>query len=398
MQCDHGGLRPGVGPRPLARPRTSVTQQPRESGSGRASRSTLARAVLHHDRPCTGHNHGPHPVGDIGGGPQTGRDGQHDGLSDGGHKVDASGHCWLPIAGDSLEQRLTTVEAQAIFTPDRDPELLYLRSKLIDLEDRSHRDNVRFLGFPESIEGANVQPFLKVTLPKLTGLSFDPPSEFQRAHRLGPKCRDGENHPRPIIACLLLHTQARQLLQAAYTHGPFRMNEQMIRMTADFSKETSERRKAFLALCPRLRQLEVKFGLFEPVRMWITKNNVSKDFCDPEDLRLFLDSLQTRPMDMTILLQPQSLCMVTMINSPQESETGTMYLRLPARGRDLERLSKNYYDRGQVLLAVAMHTQVADRDKSRFPLKPSTAPTCERRQIVRDNNTTAGSTGTLRVV
>ncbi|KAJ1210416.1 hypothetical protein NDU88_005780 [Pleurodeles waltl] len=71
----------------------------------------------------------------------------------------------LDIAGfqsrvATLEQRVTAVETQATLTEDRDQELLYLRSKVIDLEDRSRRDNVRFLGFPEEIEGADVQSFL----------------------------------------------------------------------------------------------------------------------------------------------------------------------------------------------------------------------------------------------
>ncbi|KAJ1143449.1 hypothetical protein NDU88_009758 [Pleurodeles waltl] len=56
----------------------------------------------------------------------------------------------------ALEQRMTAVE------------LLYLGSKVIDLEDRSRRDNVRFLGFPETKEEEDVQSFLKTTLPQLT--------------------------------------------------------------------------------------------------------------------------------------------------------------------------------------------------------------------------------------
>ncbi|KAJ1159705.1 hypothetical protein NDU88_000210 [Pleurodeles waltl] len=64
----------------------------------------------------------------------------------------------LDIAGlqsrvTTLEQRVATVETQAALASDRDQELLYLRSKVIDLEDRSRRDNVRFLGFPEEIIG-----------------------------------------------------------------------------------------------------------------------------------------------------------------------------------------------------------------------------------------------------
>ncbi|KAJ1175414.1 hypothetical protein NDU88_000702 [Pleurodeles waltl] len=108
----------------------------------------------------------------------------------------------LDIAGfqtrvATLEQQVTAVEMQATLTEDRDQELLYLRSKVIDLEDRSRRDNVRFPGFPEEIEGVDAQSFLKNILPQLTGLAFDTPLEFHRAHRLGPKRREGANHPDP---------------------------------------------------------------------------------------------------------------------------------------------------------------------------------------------------------
>ncbi|KAJ1143352.1 hypothetical protein NDU88_009661 [Pleurodeles waltl] len=178
----------------------------------------------------------------------------------------------LDIAGFQLqvlglEQRVSTVETHITSFTVRDQELLYLRSKLIDLEDRSRRDNVRLLGFPETIEGANIHSYLQETLPKLTGLTFNPPLEFQRVHRLGPKIGEDANRLRPIIECLLRHVQTRQLLQAARSHGTFLMDGLEIRLTADFSKETSERRRAFLALRPRLRQMEVKYGLFEPARM-----------------------------------------------------------------------------------------------------------------------------------
>ncbi|KAJ1155876.1 hypothetical protein NDU88_008601 [Pleurodeles waltl] len=78
-----------------------------------------------------------------------------------------------------LEQRVTTVETRISSWVDRDQELLYLRSKLIDLEDRSRRDNVRFLGFRENIEGADIHYYLRETLPKLTGIIFDPPRNFK---------------------------------------------------------------------------------------------------------------------------------------------------------------------------------------------------------------------------
>ncbi|KAJ1208697.1 hypothetical protein NDU88_004080 [Pleurodeles waltl] len=205
-------------------------------------------------------------------------------------RADIAGfHSWVM----GLEHRVETLETHMSTAQDRDQDLSYLRSKVTDLEDRSRRDNIRLLRIPENEEGTDIQTFLSSAIPKLTSLAFEPPLEFQRAHRVGPKCQDGALRPRPIIACLLRHSQTRQILQVARTHGPLRMDKIEVRITADYSKDTTERRKAFLSLRPRLRQLEVKYGLFDHARMWITKNWVSRDFYNPEDQRLFLDSLQT---------------------------------------------------------------------------------------------------------
>ncbi|KAJ1205431.1 hypothetical protein NDU88_000866 [Pleurodeles waltl] len=78
----------------------------------------------------------------------------------------------LDIAGfqsqiSGLDQRVATVETQVASWTAKDQELLHLRSKLTDLEDRSRRNNVRFLGFPEGIEGADIFSYLRETLPKL---------------------------------------------------------------------------------------------------------------------------------------------------------------------------------------------------------------------------------------
>ncbi|KAJ1165491.1 hypothetical protein NDU88_005918 [Pleurodeles waltl] len=262
-----------------------------------------------------------------------------------------------------LEHRMGTLETHTSTIQHRDQDLSYLWSKVTDLEDRSRRDNIHLLGIPENEEGPDMQAFLSSVIPKLTSLSFDPLLEFQRAHRVGSKNPDGASRPRPIIACLLRHTQTRQLLQVARTHGPFR--------------DTNKRRKAFLALRPRLRQLEMKYGLFDPARMWVTKNGVSKDFYNPEDLRLFLDSFQHQTKDLATSNRPQDTMEDDGHIPSSGPEKGNIDRYDPDncfRGRDLERLTRAHGDRGQVLHAVAAHTQLSERDKSRSPLKPTPAP------------------------
>ncbi|KAJ1137465.1 hypothetical protein NDU88_003863 [Pleurodeles waltl] len=91
----------------------------------------------------------------------------------------------LNIAGfqsraTGLEQRVSTVESHITSSLDGDQELLYLRSKLTELED-SHGDNIHFLGFPKNIEGVDTHSYLLQTLPKLTGLTFDPPPGISKS-------------------------------------------------------------------------------------------------------------------------------------------------------------------------------------------------------------------------
>ncbi|KAJ1115741.1 hypothetical protein NDU88_003963 [Pleurodeles waltl] len=164
---------------------------------------------------------------------------------DGLYDMSIGGRDQIQSRDSDLEQRVVAVVDRPNTVPDRDRELLFLRSKLVDLEDRSCRDNVRSFGFPEHVEGVDVQTFLKETLPTLTGISFDPSMEFQRAHRLGPKRAEDSRRSRPIKSCLMRHTQARQLISTACTQGPFHADGYEIHVTADFSKETNERRNAF---------------------------------------------------------------------------------------------------------------------------------------------------------
>ncbi|KAJ1128234.1 hypothetical protein NDU88_006613 [Pleurodeles waltl] len=93
----------------------------------------------------------------------------------------------LDIAGfqsrvSDLHQRVGAVEDHLNTVTDWDRELLFLHRKLVDLEDRSSRDNVRFFGFPEHSEWTDVQAFLKETLPTLTGISFGPPHWSSKGH------------------------------------------------------------------------------------------------------------------------------------------------------------------------------------------------------------------------
>ncbi|KAJ1198689.1 hypothetical protein NDU88_002528 [Pleurodeles waltl] len=145
-----------------------------------------------------------------------------------------------------------------------------------------------------------------------------------------------------------------------------------IRIAADFSKETNECHKTFLSLRPRIRQLEMKYRLFEPTHMWVTKNRQSKDLYDPEDLQLYLNDLSTKFMDLTPPSLPDD---ATMDSSDASLGRSLSDRETHQRGRDPARHSRPHDDRGKALLAVAHYTQQMDRDKSHSTVKSIPTPT-----------------------
>ncbi|KAJ1136952.1 hypothetical protein NDU88_003365 [Pleurodeles waltl] len=148
-----------------------------------------------------------------------------------------------------LDHRLTTVENHIADLPAQNKEIRSLQLKITDLEDRSRRDNVCFFGIPERREGSDIKACLKNFLPELTGLDFSPPLEFQRVHRIGPlhKAHSG---------------QARQVITAARSQSLYSLEGHEMRVATHFSRVTNEKRKAFLALRPQLRQLDIKARIY----------------------------------------------------------------------------------------------------------------------------------------
>ncbi|KAJ1125952.1 hypothetical protein NDU88_004365 [Pleurodeles waltl] len=193
-----------------------------------------------------------------------------------------------------LDHRHHTVESQVASLPDNEPKLQYLKHKLRDLEDWSRRDNVRFFGLPEKIEGTDMRAFFRDFSPTITGLTFFPALEFQRAPIIGPLHKQTAERPCPINAFFFRHEQCVQLLAAARAH---RQDGHEIGIAADFAKETNEKRKAFLALRRQLRHLNIKFRLLELARMWIPVNGKSRVFFATRDHHSLLYNVSVLPMD-----------------------------------------------------------------------------------------------------
>ncbi|KAJ1100927.1 hypothetical protein NDU88_006002 [Pleurodeles waltl] len=201
---------------------------------------------------------------------------------------------------EAEDQRLIALEDLLSTIQDRGLELLYLRHKLTDLDDHSHREKVCFFGFPGRVEGADVKEFLKGLRPLLVRTHICSSVGALMGLLHGPCASGCTGATAPSYSVLHPSLASATTLVCGPTHGPYNYEGHAIHI-ADFLCEANKRRKAFLAVRFQLHKISIKFELFNPAMMWISKDRRDEDFCDLDALCLFLDCLAEQVMDLTTM-------------------------------------------------------------------------------------------------
>ncbi|KAI4898502.1 hypothetical protein NFI96_008802 [Prochilodus magdalenae] len=169
-------------------------------------------------------------------------------------------------------------------------EITRLDTKCEDLEARSRRHNLRIVGIPEddsySLTTTSVSSLLK------EAFSLDKCPLVDRAHRsLAPKPRSGEP-PRPIIARLHYYGDCADILKIARRQQRVSASNMTFSVFPDFTAKVAKARAAFNGVRRRLREIEgIKYGIFYPARLRISRDGNFHDFTSPEEASRFVDTL-----------------------------------------------------------------------------------------------------------
>ncbi|KAJ1166644.1 hypothetical protein NDU88_007043 [Pleurodeles waltl] len=78
---------------------------------------------------------------------------------------------------------------------------------------------------------------------------------------------------------------------------PTYMTDMRFVLLRNFPKEPATATENSYPYESQLCQMDIKYGLFEPTRMWGTKDSKSQVFFDPGGPTLFLDELSTLKME-----------------------------------------------------------------------------------------------------
>ncbi|KAK7899383.1 hypothetical protein WMY93_020236 [Mugilogobius chulae] len=153
-------------------------------------------------------------------------------------------------ASSDHENRLSLVESTLAAIRSENNSL---RQKVVDLEARSRRQNIKIVGLPEKIENGRMEDFLSRFLPQLLGPDhFDKPVMVDRAHRLGVRAPEAGGRPRVTIARIHSCQTKEKILQLARQGFPLRHNDKPVYICPDYPAEITKQRQAFVDVRKRL--------------------------------------------------------------------------------------------------------------------------------------------------
>lgn len=186
------------------------------------------------------------------------------------------------------DRRLSLVEQKCAKTQSENEEL---RHKVIDLEARSRRQNIKIVGLPEKVENGRPTEFLIKFIPDLLGASnFSKPLEVDRAHRLGRQLGE-DARPRVMIARIHHFQMKEKILQLARQQFPLRYEGRPIHIFPDLPAEIMKQRQAFNDVRKQLRSAGVRSGFIYPARLRVTHGTTDKVFSSPEEMEAFIGTL-----------------------------------------------------------------------------------------------------------
>lgn len=168
-----------------------------------------------------------------------------------------------------------------------------LTLKVMDLESRSRRQNLRILGLPETVEGGSPVEFFSNFLCEIFGSEIlSSPPEIDRAHRIfTSRSADGQR-PRPVIIRLHRYQIKDLLIKEARRRKTLQYKGHAIHLVEDYAPQVMSQRAEYRGVMKVLYDRGLHPSLAYPARLRIKlRNGDFKRFDSVAEAQTFIDSL-----------------------------------------------------------------------------------------------------------
>lgn len=174
----------------------------------------------------------------------------------------------LERSENAQDLRLSQLEADVkVLKASKDK----LAAKVIDLEARSRRNNIRVVGLPESIEDLqHPTAFFAKMLAEVFGNVLGHAPECDRAHRTSAAIPKPGQRPRAVLIRLLRFQDKDKIIRDARARrGTLKFHSHSIFVYEDYPQEVVEERDTYRSVMSVLYERGLKPSLYYPSRLYI---------------------------------------------------------------------------------------------------------------------------------
>lgn len=212
---------------------------------------------------------------------------------------------------DEAEERIEKTEERIQNTEEVMTEMLKLHvslaDKLMDLESRSRRENVRIYGVPEGMEkdSPTMASFVERLLREGLELAGEVPDlQIERAHRsLGPQPPE-EAPPRSIVVKFQSFKTKEFLLRKAWQRKGFTRQKHQINLDHDYPPLILKMRREYAEVRRVLKEKQVPFQTLFPARLRVRHSDGIKTYDTIEEAT---EDLNKRGYNVNVIRRPTTM-------------------------------------------------------------------------------------------
>lgn len=194
-----------------------------------------------------------------------------------------------------LDSRVTVVEQEQVIVSQSVQTLQTSQSELTDqiiqlhllqddLKNRSHRQNIRLRGLPESVPNSELRSSVVNVFNRYLDRPPDSEIIIDRVHRtLGPRS-DTSDRPRDVLCCLHSFSLKEDILQQAWRVGVLEFDGAAVHLLPDVSRKTLLMRRSLKPLLDGLGEKGLTYKWGHPFHLIFHKGPDTFSLRHPSEL------------------------------------------------------------------------------------------------------------------
>uniref|UniRef100_A0A8C2FVR2 LINE-1 type transposase domain-containing 1 n=1 Tax=Cyprinus carpio TaxID=7962 RepID=A0A8C2FVR2_CYPCA len=191
-------------------------------------------------------------------------------------------------------------------------QLEQLTKKIMDIEDRSRRNNVRLVGLPAGAEGSNAADFLRANLSKWIPSMKGCDIEIDRTHCVYDG-RKNSDRPHTLIFRVLRWHDRLAILKGAWQAYSVKYTQDnvMLQFFPDFSPATTTKRKSFNPVLKKMTALGLQPFLTYPAVIKLLHKGEQMMFDSPE--KDFVTSLPQKTYSAALQIRGKATATISIL-------------------------------------------------------------------------------------